>query len=83
MMKRVFIFSDMEFDQATMSSFEYDSDKAQSGEGNEDDEPVDYEEIERKKKEMQRESWKTDYEVIQTNSRSMGIVRCLKLCFGT
>ncbi|CAM8974089.1 unnamed protein product [Rhodiola kirilowii] len=81
MIKRVFIFSDMEFDQATMSSFEYDSDKAPSEEGNEDDEPVDYEEIERKKNEMQRESWKTDYEVIQTKFQKHGYSKVPEIVF--
>uniref|UniRef100_A0A7N0UU27 Uncharacterized protein n=1 Tax=Kalanchoe fedtschenkoi TaxID=63787 RepID=A0A7N0UU27_KALFE len=81
MVKRVFIFSDMEFDEATKRFQTHDWEKTPSDEGNEDDEAVDYEEIERKNKERQRLSWKTDYEVIQTKFQEHGYSKVPEIVF--
>ncbi|OMO53838.1 hypothetical protein CCACVL1_28308 [Corchorus capsularis] len=96
LIKRIFVFSDMEFDEAnaSRSMYGYDSDEDEedvddfNSDSNEDEENVDdfdwdvrYKKMEEKRKEREKKRWETDYEVIQRKYRECGYNRVPEIVF--
>ncbi|OMO95317.1 hypothetical protein COLO4_15988 [Corchorus olitorius] len=94
LIKRIFVFSDMEFDEANARRRFYDSDEDGesvddfNSDSNEDEENVDdfnwdahYKKMEEKRKEWEKKQWETDYEVIQRKYRDCGYNRVPEIVF--
>ncbi|KAK9289127.1 hypothetical protein L1049_017600 [Liquidambar formosana] len=72
MIKRIFVFSDMEFDCAAGSFSQCNSMYDSGSDSDMDGEEASENDFEAKKKKILEEAWKTDYEVIQKKFQEIG-----------
>ncbi|KAB2061877.1 hypothetical protein ES319_A10G116000v1 [Gossypium barbadense] len=78
LIRRLFVFSDMEFDDACGNYSKYMNMESVC---NDDEEEPDYEVLREKMKECGGEMWKTDYEVIKEKFQKCGYKRVPKIVF--